>query len=194
MFSFQKIKIENNLFQFFFMENNNILLWKNVINLWKNHLFIDFFTEAILSCNMDNFFWECPSISLLNINTQPFTCFIIKCNAVIKTANKKAFEEYFNTSKRIVHFYNKDKSALLIVPKHLNNYPEKAYINISNFLKYSPKYQLYQLFNEISKDLCIELKNNKCIWLNTHGLGVYWLHIRLDTYPKYYHTLNIISK
>ena len=24
------------------------------------------------------------------------------------------------------------------------------------------------------------------IWLSTSGLGVYWLHVRLDTRPKYY--------
>ena len=23
-------------------------------------------------------------------------------------------------------------------------------------------------------------------WLSTSGLGVYWLHVRLDSYPKYY--------
>jgi len=29
--------------------------------------------------------------------------------------------------------------------------------------------------------------NEVPIWLSTHGLGVYWLHVRIDTYPKYYH-------
>jgi len=24
------------------------------------------------------------------------------------------------------------------------------------------------------------------VWLNTSGLGIYWLHIRLDSSPKYY--------
>jgi hypothetical protein len=24
------------------------------------------------------------------------------------------------------------------------------------------------------------------VWLSTSGLGVYWLHVRLDTHPKYY--------
>ena len=24
------------------------------------------------------------------------------------------------------------------------------------------------------------------LWVSTSGLGVYWLHVRLDSYPKYY--------
>lgn len=29
-------------------------------------------------------------------------------------------------------------------------------------------------------------KKDVPIWLSTSGLGVYWLHVRLDTRPKYY--------
>ena len=29
-------------------------------------------------------------------------------------------------------------------------------------------------------------RGNKPLWVSTSGLGVYWLHIRLDSFPKYY--------
>jgi hypothetical protein len=32
-----------------------------------------------------------------------------------------------------------------------------------------------------------KMLSNKPIYLNTHGLGISWLHVRLEWVPKYYH-------
>lgn len=32
------------------------------------------------------------------------------------------------------------------------------------------------------------LRNHAKIWISTYGLGVPYLHVRIDTRPKYYHT------
>jgi len=31
-------------------------------------------------------------------------------------------------------------------------------------------------------------RGNQPTWLNTEGSGVPWLHVRMDSVPKYYHT------
>ena len=43
-------------------------------------------------------------------------------------------------------------------------------------------------WQEVGKQMEIRLRQDpgRSVWLSTSGLGVYWLHMRLDSYPKYY--------
>ena len=36
--------------------------------------------------------------------------------------------------------------------------------------------------------VAIGARGGQPTWLSTEGSGVPWLHVRLDSYPKYYHT------
>ena len=36
--------------------------------------------------------------------------------------------------------------------------------------------------------------NNSSVWLSTEGSGVAWLHVRLDSRPKYYHYLKFAKE
>ena len=37
-----------------------------------------------------------------------------------------------------------------------------------------------------SKQLAASALSDQPLWVSTCGLGVYWLHVRLDSFPKYY--------
>ena len=39
---------------------------------------------------------------------------------------------------------------------------------------------------ETFEDQISHFSENQPMWLSTCGTGVYWLHVRLDTRPKYY--------
>jgi hypothetical protein len=45
--------------------------------------------------------------------------------------------------------------------------------------------QIENLWRETGRAMRENLSERK-LWLSTSGLGVSWLHIRLDSYPKYY--------
>ncbi len=75
------------------------------------------------------------------------------------------------------------------MPNPLPSIPLTAYTHIAAFTKHAPIAQQHALWNEVALQLRKTLKekgNEVPIWLSTSGLGVYWLHIRLDTTPKYY--------
>ena len=180
----------SNIIKIKIYKDSIMVTWDQILYLWKNsNKFIKFFIDLIKSTQFDNFFWECPPINLKNIQYQNFECYIINSNNNFGKASDNSFKSYFNEnpSKKIISFYNPSRSCLLIVPCPLEEIEKNCYLNISTFIKHAPKPQIYILWKQISTLLKKQLKNNHHIWLNTHGLGVPWLHVRLDTIPKYYH-------
>ena len=59
---------------------------------------------------------------------------------------------------------------------------------MGSFLRKAPQNQVRDLFQKIGSIVFSEISEKDMIWLNTAGLGVIWLHVRLDTVPKYYKT------
>ena len=43
-----------------------------------------------------------------------------------------------------------------------------------------------KLSAKIILDFIESKKPDQKLWVSTSGLGVFWLHLRLDSYPKYY--------
>lgn len=59
---------------------------------------------------------------------------------------------------------------------------------MGKFIRFAEKEQIIEVFKRVGKSILEEIESQKLIWLNTAGLGVIWLHIRMDTRPKYYKT------
>lgn len=187
------IKKKTNIIKLIIFKDSKQLKWNEILDLWKhNNAFIDFFVSLLISSNFNNFFWECNSVDLKNLKKKLFECYLIESKHNFGVANPSSFKEYLNTSHTIVSFYNLKKDCLLIVPNYNDNDCKSNYLNIYKFIKFAPRSQIHSLFNQISIHINKEIKKNNKIWLNTHGLGVPWLHIRLDFNPKYYTLKEII--
>jgi hypothetical protein len=59
---------------------------------------------------------------------------------------------------------------------------------MGNFIRNAEKIQIIEQFNQLSKAILSEVGAGRLIWVSTAGLGVIWLHMRLDSRPKYYRT------
>ena len=57
-----------------------------------------------------------------------------------------------------------------------------------SFLLNATKYLIIDFWKNVSIEFKKRVyeRKNKLTWLNTSGLGVYWLHMRIDDTPKYY--------
>ena len=87
-------------------------------------------------------------------------------------------------------FPNKGKDAVLIIPSAKKDYKKNIidYKNISQFTKNASQEQKQKFWQEVANRLSRELEKNEAPkWLSTHGLGVPYLHVRIDNRPKYYH-------
>ena len=65
-------------------------------------------------------------------------------------------------------------------------YPE-AYTHLAVFCRNAPATQVDGLWKLLASEFLVRLESTEAaVWLSTSGLGVSWLHFRLDNSPKYY--------
>jgi hypothetical protein len=83
----------------------------------------------------------------------------------------------------VTSFMNLGNNAKLVVPKPLA--ATHNYAHLAAFVGTAPASQSDEFWQLVGSE-AIAAINEKPIWLNTAGLGVHWLHVRLDTTPKYY--------
>jgi hypothetical protein len=85
----------------------------------------------------------------------------------------------------VVVFANLGRDAQLVVPRQLA--APDAYTHIASFVRRAPAPQIDQLFRVVA-DSIVRVVGSRAepLWVSTAGLGVSWLHVRLDDRPKYY--------
>lgn len=81
-------------------------------------------------------------------------------------------------------FENLGGDALLVVPQP-RSAPGSAHL--AAFVRKAPADVVATLWSEVGRAACERLDTGPWpFWVSTAGLGVYWLHVRLDARPKYY--------
>ncbi len=63
--------------------------------------------------------------------------------------------------------------------------PPRAYAHLAVFARHAPASQQDALWQAVGHAVADRLATEP-LWLSTSGLGVGWLHVRLDERPKYY--------
>lgn len=93
-----------------------------------------------------------------------------------------AFRSYFSGGD-VATFRNLGGDAILIAPSYEDS--SCRYPHLAAFLRKAPDQQVRKLWRSVGQAVCGALSDQP-IWISTSGLGVAWLHIRLDSSPKYY--------
>lgn len=100
--------------------------------------------------------------------------------------NSGPFQNYF-TRDLTTCFYNVHRDAVLIVPTHTRVRTNCA--NLYSFLQSASPEEIIDLFYVMALNVRTSLKEWNRIWISTSGLGVPWLHIRIDSNPKHIQTI-----
>lgn len=96
--------------------------------------------------------------------------------------NFEPFKDHFKTTETF-KFDNLKKDAILVVPKPHSG---KNYLTLYDFLKNASPSQL-KYFKKVTLSGINEgLKRWGQVFVNTHGLGVPYFHLRIDRTGKYY--------
>jgi hypothetical protein len=163
------------------------MFWKEKINDWENNIYQtypknikkNFFYETyVLDKNMDNKYKE------IFIESN-------ELNNVVQ--DSKPFEKYINESKNkyVTSFNNLSNDTTLIIPILRKN---KNFTTIKNFMDNASITQQQKFWKKVATEIKKLLKENEKIYVSTHGKGVNYFHLRLDKYPKYYHTKSLVGK
>lgn len=184
MFQYIEKVLAKNTFQFQIKQDGRFLTFKEVIELWKTSKgFRLFYTQILQEVPFAAFFWENKSVNTVSLE-QNYEFVIVGTDAFNgKQPNSKPFQTYFSDQDEVVAFPNLGRNAQLVVP--CPRHSKEIYTHLGSFIRNAPYSQIDAFWESVGLNL-LEQINEKPLWLSTSGLGVYWLHVRLDQRPKYY--------
>jgi hypothetical protein len=157
-----------------------------VIALWRDdEAFRDFFIAMLAASDYEAFFWEMPPVESASLS-RAFECAIIRSGALARLhADDAEFAQHLRGTDLVAAFDNLGGDARLIAPRKIVGV--ESYGHIAAFVRLAPREQQHALLRcmalEIEKRLAASRER---FWVSTSGLGVPWVHVRLDKRPKYY--------
>ncbi|MDC8004943.1 hypothetical protein POV27_12850 [Aureisphaera galaxeae] len=175
---------ENELIKFVIYENDVPLKRRDVIKRWKeNQSFRQFYNQLLVDVEFGAFYWENPSITIHELD-ETYEFVVMRSTSLEKVSPEPhAFRAHFKNGSMTVVFPNLRKDAILIVPTPMGE--TESYSHIGNFVRRAPKEQVDHFWKTVGETYEENIGQNRK-WLSTAGLGVYWLHLRIDSRPKYY--------
>ena len=131
-------------------------------------------------------FWETPAVTLPAARATFEYVLVDAPSLASQPPDDWSFREYFEGNRRSVGvaiMQNLGRDAVLVVPEILDA-PE-IYTDLATFLRRGPESQQHDLLIALVEAVRA-WEWGRPLWVSTSGLGVAWLHIRLDSRPKYY--------
>ena len=147
--------------------------------------FADFYTQLLAGSEFQAFFWELPALTLKNLD-QPAEFVLMDAPALSRAlVDSSPFDDTFAAAgtESVVHFANLSGDALLVAPCPIA--APATYAHLASFVRDAPASQILALWHCVARTFA-ETISETPLWISTSGLGVIWLHIRLDRFPKYY--------
>ena len=130
--------------------------------------------------------WEMPPLDAARL-ADPFQCVFIDSPALaMMLADAQPFGDYLSadpTAADTATFANLGGDAWLVAPNPHGD--PSAYVHLARFLREAPARQRVSIWSSLAAAIEPRL-GRQPLWLSTAGLGVAWLHIRLDSRPKYF--------
>ena len=170
--------------QFQINEQDQPLSFAQVIQLWQNSApFRSYFNTLLAEIPFEAFYWEVAPMTKTQTSL-PFEFVVINSNPLCHIIpDQTAFQAYFTEGKTVVNFLNLGKDAHLLVPTPIGDV--SCYAHLAQFVRHAPAAQQDEFWKTVGELYGAGL-NEQPLWLSTAGLGVSWLHLRLDSRPKYY--------
>jgi hypothetical protein len=160
------------------------MTFSQVISAWRtDESFVAEWVAQLAEIPFDAYCLETPPLTKQML-AEPFECVFVDSPLLARQeADSQPFQEHFRKSQGSVAFQSLGKDALLVAPCPVSE--STCYTHLAAFLRSASKEEARQLWRIVAERLGERLADTP-IWLSTAGLGVSWLHVRLDTRPKYY--------
>ncbi len=153
--------------------------------LHDDEAFREFFIALLRDAPFGAYRFETPALTFASAD-EPFEFVLVRDASLDRPASPSAFAEHFAASDGdapCVGFANLGQDAFLVVPTPLAD--ASVYAHLGAFVRGAPPSQVHALWQRAARAATLRI-NERPVWLNTAGGGVPWLHVRLDTRPKYY--------
>ncbi len=127
--------------------------------------------------------WECPPVTAVSL-PRPFECVFLSSPSLAgMRPEPEVFAEHFRPDRSVVTFKNLGRDAVLVVPCPVGD--GRDFSHLAQFVRTAAPEQQDALWQSVGEAMGVRVSNDP-VWLSTAGHGVAWLHVRLDSSPKYY--------
>jgi hypothetical protein len=167
--------------------DNRVLAWEGVIRHWReSDAFRRFWCASLRDVGFEAYAWECPPVKELAAS-HPFECVFVSCPLLERMPpDPQAFAEHFRAGADVVTFANLGGDAVLVAPGP--DGPGSNFSHLASFARTASVRKQDALWKAVGEAMKRRI-GMRPVWLSTAGLGVAWLHVRLDDRPKYYRHL-----
>jgi hypothetical protein len=158
-----------------------------VFERWRtDSSFVAGFVEALAAIEFDAFVWETPPVTR-NTLRRRFEFTVTTCPALVRPPDPSPFRDRFAgaTGEAVVRFTNLGGDADLVVPTPGPPGERMDGSHLAAFARSAPLWRQRALWRAVAQAMAARV-SARPVWLSTSGLGVAWLHVRLDERPKYY--------
>jgi hypothetical protein len=154
--------------------------------LASDERFAHWFTSIIATSPYQAVYWELPPLCASTLDSTAEFVLIDAPGLARMAADPRPFSQHFDrqADDDVIVFPNLGGDALLVVP--VPREPMSACTHLAEFVRHAPGAQVRALWRTLS-ETAIRRISAEPVWLSTAGDAVAWLHLRLDTRPKYYH-------
>jgi hypothetical protein len=160
--------------------------YDDVVGLWQHdEAFQAFFLRLLADAPLAAYRWETPPITRATAG-RPFEFVLLDAPGLARRPDADAFAAEFAAAPddtAVLSFPNLGGDAVLVVPRPAGS--PAAYAHLAAFVRGAPLAQRHALWRAVGAAMAAAL-GEEPVWLSTAGMGVAWLHVRLDSRPKYY--------
>lgn len=162
------------------------LSFRDVIDLWQTSLdFRSWFVAQLRESPFEAFFWETPAVTATTLD-RSFEFVLVQSTALVRLQpDPSPFMRQFTSrgGEDVVTFPNLGGDAILVVPAPVA--AAECYPHLASFVRRASSVQVDSLWRCVGRAI-LDRVSSQPTWVSTAGMGVSWLHVRLDSRPKYY--------
>ena len=164
--------------------NDISLTFGDVFSLWRSSdEFRVYWSAQLRAVPFKSYCWECPPVTNSSL-THKFECVFVESPLLASSEpDSIPFSAYFKSGCAATTFESLGRDALLVAP--CPGKDSKDFAHLAAFTATASTEQISALWSAVGEALRVRI-GNQPVWLSTAGLGVSWLHVRLDSRPKYY--------
>jgi hypothetical protein len=165
------------------MDDTGNLSFDRVCSSWQSdENFRSFWIASLRTLPFDAYCWECPPVNEPN-RSRPFECVFISSPSLARMEPEPdVFAEHFRHDRDVVTFGNLGGDAVLVTPCPAG---DRDFSHLAQFTRAASSAQQDAYWHAVGDAVGARM-GTRPMWLSTAGHGVAWLHVRLDSSPKYY--------
>lgn len=167
------------------MRDDSPLSYADALAAWEGDAgFRTFFIDLLTSAPFEAYSWETPPVTRTT-RARDFEFVLLDSPYLAGRLDAESFANHFAAAgdKPVIAFPNLGRDAHLVVPCPRD--PDTDYGHLAAFVRTASDEQNHALWRMVGATMRERLSDART-WLSTAGGGVAWVHVRLDSRPKYY--------